>query len=118
VVDVYAARAHLGSDVAAADRAFDIMQVTLFFEETGDGSLAAWSLGPQVRSPDIVVLGVAPDAATDAALLRDVANTLAPGERSARRRGRRARRPALCSPGAFGPASAAAALEGDAIARR
>src|SRR5207248_4128885 len=36
VIDVYAARAHLGADVAAlpADRAFDIMhEVTLVFDE-------------------------------------------------------------------------------------
>jgi hypothetical protein len=86
VVDVYAARAHLGSDVAALapDRAFDVMhEVTLFFDETGDGSLAAWSLGlRKFGRPDVVLLGVAPDGATDAALLlRDVAATLAAGER-------------------------------------
>jgi hypothetical protein len=86
VVDVYAARAHHGSDVAALapDRAFDVMhEVTLFFDETADGSLAAWSLGlRKFGRPDIVVLGISPDNATDAALiLRDVAETLAAGER-------------------------------------
>lgn len=86
VIDVYAARAHLGSEVAelAPERAFDVMhEVTLFFDETPDGTLAAWSLGlKKFGRPDLVLLGVAPDAATDAALmLRDVAATLASGER-------------------------------------
>jgi hypothetical protein len=86
VIDVYAARAHLGSEVAALapERAFDVMhEVTLFFDETGDGTLAAWSLGlRKFGRPDLVLLGVAPDAATEAALvLRDVAATLADGER-------------------------------------
>ena len=86
VIDVYAARAHLGAEVAALapDRAFDVMhEVTLFFDEVGDGTLAAWSLGlRKFGRPDIVLLGVAPDAATDAALLlRDVAATLASGDR-------------------------------------
>jgi len=86
IVDVYAARAHLGSDVAelAPDRTFDVMhEVTLFFDEVGDGTLAAWSLGlRKFGRPDIVVLGVQPDGATEAALLlRDVARTLAAGER-------------------------------------
>src|SRR6185436_21006815 len=86
VVDVYAARAHLGSEVAqlAPDRAFDLMhEVTLFFDEQPDGTLAAWSLGlRKFGRPDLVLLGVAPDAATEAALvLRDLAATLADGER-------------------------------------
>jgi hypothetical protein len=86
VIDVYAARAHLGADVTdlAADRAFDVMhEVTLFFDETPDGSLAAWSLGlRKFGRPDLVLFDVAPEAATDAALvLRDVAATLAAGER-------------------------------------
>jgi len=86
VIDVYAARAHLGSEVAALppDRPFDVMhEVTLFFDEIGDGTLAAWSLGlRKFGRPDIVVLGIQPDAATDTALLlRDVAQTLAAGER-------------------------------------
>jgi hypothetical protein len=86
VIDVYAARAHHGSEVAALSpaRAFDIMhEVTLFFDETGDERLAAWSLGLcKFGRPDIVLLGVAPDDATDAALLlRDVAQTLAAGDR-------------------------------------
>jgi hypothetical protein len=86
VIDVYAARAHLGSEIAALapDRAFDVMhEVTLFFDEQPDGTLAAWSLGlRKFGRPDLVLLGVAPDAATEAALvLRDVAATLAAGER-------------------------------------
>jgi hypothetical protein len=86
VIDVYAARAHLGSDVAglAPDRAFDIMrEVTLFFDEQPEGGLAAWSLGlRKFGRPDLVLLGVSPDDATDAALvLRDVAASLADGER-------------------------------------
>jgi hypothetical protein len=86
VVDVHAARAHLGEDVAALapDRGFDIMhEVTMFFDEQPDGRLAAWSLGLcKFGRPDLVLLGVAPEAATEAALvLRDVAATLADGER-------------------------------------
>lgn len=86
IVDVYAARAHLGSEVAALDpdRELDVMhEVTLFFDESDDGTLAAWSLGMRkFGRPDIVVLGVAPDAATEAALLlRDVAGTMATGVR-------------------------------------
>lgn len=86
VIDVYAARAHLGSEVAGLqpERGFDIMhEVTLFFDELGDGNLAAWSLGlRKFGRPDIVLLDVQPDGATDAALmLRDIAQTLASGER-------------------------------------
>ena len=86
VIDVYAARAHLGSDVAelASDRGFDVMhEVTLFFDETGAGTMAAWSLGlRKFGRPDIVLLGIPPETATEAALLlRDVAQTLASGER-------------------------------------
>jgi hypothetical protein len=86
VIDVYAARAHLGTEVAALapERGFDVMhEVTLFFEELDDGTLAAWSLGlRKFGRPDLVVLDVAPDDATRAALLlRDVAATLAAGER-------------------------------------
>jgi hypothetical protein len=86
VIDVYAARAHLGAEVAAlaADREFDVMhEVTLFFDEVGDGTLAAWSLGLcKFGRPDLVVLGIAPDAGTEAALLlRDIAAQLAAGER-------------------------------------
>src|SRR5690349_10566018 len=86
VIDVYAARAHLASEVAALapDRAFDLMhEVTLFFDEQPDGTLAAWSLGlRKFGRPDLVLLGIAPAAATDAALiLRDIAATLADGER-------------------------------------
>jgi hypothetical protein len=86
VIDVYAARAHLGVEVAALapERAFDVMhEVTLFFDETGDGTLAAWSLGlRKFGRPDLVVVGIAPDGGTEAALLlRDIAATLADGER-------------------------------------
>jgi hypothetical protein len=86
VIDVYAARAHLGSEVAALapDREFDVMhEVTLFFDEQAEGGLAAWSLGlRKFGRPDLVLLGVSPADATDAALvLRDVAASLADGER-------------------------------------
>ena len=86
VIDVYAARAHLGSAIAALapDRGFEVMhEVTLFFDEQPDGTLAAWSLGlRKFGRPDLVLLDVAPDAATEAALvLRDLAATLADGER-------------------------------------
>jgi len=86
VIDVYAARAHLGTEIAALppERGFDVMhEVTLFFDEQGDGTLAAWSLGlRKFGRPDLVVLGVALDGGPEAALLlRDVAATLASGER-------------------------------------
>ncbi|CAN5892061.1 hypothetical protein BH11MYX3_BH11MYX3_12280 [soil metagenome] len=86
VIDVYAARAHLGSEVAALapGRSFDVMhEVTLFFEELEDNTLAAWSLGlRKFGRPDLVLLGVTQETATEAALLlRDVAATLADGER-------------------------------------
>ncbi len=86
VIDVYAARAHLGSEVAALapERSFDVMhEVTLFFEELDDGTLAAWSLGlRKFGRPDLVLLGVTEATATEAALLlRDVAATLASGDR-------------------------------------
>jgi hypothetical protein len=86
VIDVYAARAHLGSDVAALapDRAFDVMhEVTLFIEEEDAGTLSAWSLGlRKFGRPDVVVVGVSTDAATEAAmLLLEVARMLATGER-------------------------------------
>jgi hypothetical protein len=86
VIDVYAARAHLGSEVAALapERTFDVMhEVTLFFDESDDGAIAAWSLGlRKFGRPDIVLLGLTPDTATEAALMmRDVAATLASGER-------------------------------------
>lgn len=86
VIDVYAARAHLGTDVAALNpnRSFDVLhEVTLFFDEMGDGTLAAWSLGlRKFGRPDMVVLDIAAEAATPTALLlRDVVSTLAAGER-------------------------------------
>jgi hypothetical protein len=86
IIDVYSARAHLGSDVArlAPDRAFDVLhEVTLFFDEAGDGTLAAWSLGlRKFGRPDVVLLDIPRDAASEAGLvLRDVAAALAAGER-------------------------------------
>lgn len=86
VIDVYAARAHLGAEVAALrpERTFDVMhEVTLFFEELGEQEIAAWSMGlRKFGRPDLVLLGVAPDAAAEAAvLLRDLAQGLAEGER-------------------------------------
>jgi len=86
VIDVHAARAHLGSDVAALapDRGFDVMhEVTLFFDEAPDGTLVAWSLGLcKFGRPDLVLLGIATDAAPEAAVvLRDIAQILADGER-------------------------------------
>ncbi len=85
IIDVYAARAHLGVEIAALapDRGFDVMhEVTLFFDEQPDGTLAAWSLGcKKFGRPDLVLLGVDPEGATEAALvLRDLAQTLATGE--------------------------------------
>jgi len=86
VIDVFAARAHLGEEVASwsATRPFDVLrEVTLFFDEQPDGSLAAWSLGlRKVGRPDLVLLGISPGGEGDAALLlRDVAQTLSAGER-------------------------------------
>ena len=86
VIDVYAARAHLGSEIAelAPERTFDVMhEVTLFFEELGDGKLAAWSLGlRKFGRPDLVLVDVTTETATESALLlRDIAATLASGER-------------------------------------
>jgi hypothetical protein len=86
VIDVYAARAHFGRDIAALapDRDFDVMrEVTLFFDEQPDGTLAAWSLGlRKFGRPDLVLLDVSPEGATEAALLlRDIAAALASGYR-------------------------------------
>lgn len=86
VVDVFAARAHLGADVAALapDRELDVMrEVTLFFEELDEQAIAAWSMGlRKFGRPDLVIVGVRPDAAAEAAvLLRDLADALAAGER-------------------------------------
>jgi hypothetical protein len=86
VVDVYAARAHLGSSIAALEpeRPFDVMhEVTFFFEETGPQQLAAWSLGlRKFGRPDLVLLDIEAPAATEAAvLLRDLSAALADGER-------------------------------------
>ena len=86
VIDVYAARAHLGSEVAALrpERGFDVMhEVTLFFEELDEQTIAAWSMGlRKFGRPDLVVPGIAPDGAAEAAvLLRDLAEALASGER-------------------------------------
>jgi hypothetical protein len=86
VIDVYAARAHLGSEIAALspERAFDVMhEVTFFFEETGPERVAAWSLGlRKFGRPDLVLLDIEAPAATEAALLlRDISAALANGER-------------------------------------
>ena len=86
VIDVYAARAHLGSEVASLvpERTFDVMhEVTLFFEELENGTLSAWSLGlRKFGRPDLVLVDITPETATEAALLlRDIAATLASGER-------------------------------------
>ena len=86
VIDVYAARAHLGSAVAALapGRDLDVMhEVTLFFEELDDQTIAAWSLGlRKFGRPELVLVDLPPDAATEAALLlRDLAQALADGER-------------------------------------
>ena len=123
VIDVYAARAHLGAEVASLppERTFDIMhEVTLFFDEAGDGTLAAWSLGlRKFGRPDIVLLGLSAETATDAALmLRDVAATLASGERI--EPGDTVQGPARTfTAERFDPASAPiVAVEGDAILLR
>lgn len=124
VIDVYAARAHLGSEVAelAPGRPFDVMhEVTLFFDEVGDGTLAAWSLGlRKFGRPDIVLLGLAPDAATEAALMmRDVAATLASGERIEPGDTVSAPNGRAFTAERFDPASApVVAVEGDAILLR
>jgi len=124
VIDVYAARAHLGSEVAELppDRAFDVMhEVTLFFEEEGGGTLAAWSLGlRKFGRPDLVLVGVAPDDATEAALLlRDVAATLAAGERIEPGDTVGAPGGRTLTAERFDPASApAVAVDGDAILLR
>lgn len=86
VIDVFAARAHLGVEIAAlsVQRSFDLMhEVTLFFDECADGSVAAWTLGlKKFGRPEIVLLDLDPEKATEAALLlRDVADTLALGDR-------------------------------------
>ena len=86
VIDVYAARAHFGGDIAALepDRRLDVMhEVTFFFEETGPDRVAAWSLGlHKFGRPDIVLLDIpAPDATHAALLLRDISAALASGER-------------------------------------
>ncbi|HEY4057042.1 MAG TPA: hypothetical protein VGM39_10555 [Kofleriaceae bacterium] len=85
VIDVYAARAHLGTDIAklSPERAFDVMhEVTFFFEETRD-TVAAWSLGlRKFGRPDLVLLDISPPLAAEAALmLRDISAALASGER-------------------------------------
>jgi hypothetical protein len=86
IIDVYAARAHLGTEVAALDpdREFDVMhEVTLFFDEQPDGKMSAWSLGlRKFGRPDLVFIDLDPEKATEAALfLRDVAGAMAAGER-------------------------------------
>ena len=83
VIDVFAARAHLGSEVAALppERGFDLMhEVTLLFDERPDGTVAAWTAGMRkFGRPDLVVLGVG-DQTETALALRDAAALLASGE--------------------------------------
>jgi hypothetical protein len=89
VVDVLAVRAYHGAEIAghAADRPFDVMnEVTLFFEEvtdTGGAPLAAWTMGlRKFGRADLVLGGLTADDTADAALLlRELAATLAAGER-------------------------------------
>ncbi len=124
VIDVYAARAHLGSEIAALhpERPFDVMhEVTLFFDEQEDGTLAAWSLGlRKFGRPDLVLVGIPPESATETALvLRDVAATLASGERI--EPGDQVASPSgrLLVAERFDPATArVVAVEGDAILLR
>jgi hypothetical protein len=124
VIDVYAARAHLGSDVAALapDRKFDVMhEVTFFFDEDGAGTLAAWSLGlVKFGRPDLVLLGVPPSDATEAAvLLRDIAAMLASGERIEPGDSVGAPDGRMLSAAQFDPASSSiVAVEGAAIVLR
>jgi hypothetical protein len=83
VIDVFAARAYLGSEIAtlAPDRAFDVMtEVTLLFDERPDGSVSAWTAGMRkFGRPDIVVERVG-DQTEVALALRDAADRLARGE--------------------------------------
>ncbi|MGE3547982.1 MAG: hypothetical protein AB7L28_28920, partial [Kofleriaceae bacterium] len=79
-------RAQQGRAVAAPapERRFDVQHaVTLYFEELGDGTHDAWSHGlRKFGRPDLVLLGVTAETATEAALtLRDLAATLAAGHR-------------------------------------
>jgi hypothetical protein len=121
VIDVFAARAHLGAEVAMLqpERGFDVMhEVTLFFDETDAGTLAAWSLGlRKFGRPDLVLLDVAPDKTTEAAvLLRDVAATLALGERIEPGDGVGAPDGQRLTAARFDPASApVVSIEGDAL---
>lgn len=86
VIDVFAARAHLGTDVAALDpeRRFDLMhEVAMFFEEAADGKLYAWTLGlRKFGRPDLVMIDIPQELAAErAAVLRDVATMMADGGR-------------------------------------
>ena len=90
VIDVTAARAHNGTEVAglAPDRSFDVMhEVTLFFDEREDEdageSMIAWTAGMQkFGRPNLLITDIARDyAAVVATVLRDAATTLAEGER-------------------------------------
>lgn len=86
VVDVLAARAYLGAEVAQhrPDRPFDVMnEVTLFFDEQPDGTVAAWTMGLcKFGRAELVLPGLPPGDHADAALLlRDLAAALAAGER-------------------------------------
>ena len=98
-------------------------EVTLFVDECGDGTLAAWSLGlRKFGRPDIVVLGIAARRhATETALvLRDLASHDGGGRAHRAGRSRSRRRAARRSIAArFDPASAPiVAVEGDAIVLR
>jgi hypothetical protein len=87
VIDVTAARAHHGRDVAALEplRDFDIMHdVTLFFDERDQGkSMIAWTAGMQKFGRcNLVIANIARDyAAVAATILRDAALLLADGDR-------------------------------------
>lgn len=90
VIDVTAARAHAGSDIAALapDRSFEVMhEVTLFFDERDDAdagaSMIAWTAGMQkFGRPNLLIADIERDyAAVAATVLRDAATALADGDR-------------------------------------
>lgn len=90
VIDVTAARAHAGSEIAALapDRPFEVMhEVTLFFDERDDAdagaSMIAWTAGMQkFGRPNLLIADIERDyAAVAATVLRDAATALADGDR-------------------------------------
>jgi hypothetical protein len=86
VIDVSAARAHLGKEIAALlpSRDFDIMhEVALFFDDRPQGSMIAWTAGMQkFGRPNLLIAHIDRDyAAVVATTLRDAAFALADGER-------------------------------------